>query len=91
MLDGNTQEFATGTYYGQISRDQAQQKRDPWLLTPLPSIRPHSADPNLAKRPLKENCRAAARLGSTLEVTAEDARELAKIALEQATGTGRTK
>jgi hypothetical protein len=48
------QEFATGTSYGQIGRDQAQQERDPWLLTPLSSMRPHSADRNLAKRPEKE-------------------------------------
>ena len=47
------QEFATGTSYGQIGRDQAQQERDPWLLTPLSSMRPHSADRNLGKRPEK--------------------------------------
>ena len=48
------QEFATGTSYGQIGRDQAQQERDPWLLTPLSSMRPHSAARNVAKRPEKE-------------------------------------
>ena len=48
------QEFATGTSYGQIGRDQAQQERDPWLLTPLSSMRPHSAARTLAKRPEKE-------------------------------------
>ena len=44
FLHGNTQEFATDTSYGQIGRDQAQQERDPWLLTPLSSMRPHSVD-----------------------------------------------
>ena len=38
----------------------SKKERAPWLLTPLPPMRPHSADPNLAKRPEKEHCRVLA-------------------------------
>lgn len=45
---------------GKLAATKLSKNEIRWLLTPLPPMRPHSADPNLAKRPEKENCRVLA-------------------------------